>query len=149
MLEFKPITRNDLDELTKMYIETFNAEPWNDQWTEETAGRRLRQMIRREGFCGVSARLDGVLCGMILGFQEQYFDGIVFEIKEFCVKNSIRGKGIGSGILSYFESQLNERNIKRILLLTSRGEQTEQFYKKHGYEACDDMVLMDKPGRGF
>lgn len=146
MLEFKPIVSDDLEELTNMYIETFNAEPWNDRWTEDTAGKRLQQMINREEFYGVSARLDGQLCGMILGFREQYFDGIVFEIKEFCVKNSIRGQGIGSRILEYFESRLNEEQIKRILLLTSRGEQTEAFYNKHGYHACDDMVLMGKPG---
>ena len=69
-----------------MYVETFNAPPWNDAWTEETAGKRLGQMAAAETFYGICAFEEEVLCGMVLGFSEQFYDGVLFEIKEFCVK---------------------------------------------------------------
>ncbi|MCA5964178.1 hypothetical protein LC724_32955 [Blautia sp. RD014234] len=56
MLTYKEIEKEDLASLAAMYVETFNAPPWNDAWTPETAGTRLRQMAEAETFTG-SARM--------------------------------------------------------------------------------------------
>ena len=50
MLTYKEIEKEDLASLAAMYVETFNAPPWNDAWTPETAG------TRRKPFTG-SARM--------------------------------------------------------------------------------------------
>lgn len=47
------MTLDMLDELAQIYVETFNTEPWNDQWKVETARRRLFQMIQVEDFDGM------------------------------------------------------------------------------------------------
>ena len=45
MLEYKIITLYDVNDLAKMYVETFNSEPWNDRWTIDTASkRRLKRL---------------------------------------------------------------------------------------------------------
>lgn len=31
---------------------------------------------------------------MILGSEEQFYNGIMFNIKEFCVRNEMRNRGI-------------------------------------------------------
>jgi len=41
MLEYKNISLDDVNDLAEMYVETFNAEPWNDKWTIYTASKRL------------------------------------------------------------------------------------------------------------
>nr|WP_243122875.1 GNAT family N-acetyltransferase [Haloimpatiens lingqiaonensis] len=102
-MKFEEITLLDINELSNMYVETFNSPPWNDEWSIETASKRLYQMINCESFYGIKAYQQEILCGMILGSQEQFYNGIMFNIKEFCVKNEMRNKGIGTKILTEFE----------------------------------------------
>ena len=44
MLTYKEIEKEDLASLAAMYVETFNAPPWNDAWTRRRRETRLRQM---------------------------------------------------------------------------------------------------------
>ena len=144
MLEYKIITLDDVKDLAEMYVETFNSEPWNDKWTIDTASKRLHQMINVEDFCGILARKNGTLCGMILGSKEQYFDGMMLNIKEFCIKNEMRGQGLGTEIFKEFEMRMKEEGISEIILFTSKGDYTEHFYHKQGLETYDGLTLMGK-----
>ena len=144
MLEYKIIALDDVNDLAKMYVETFNSEPWNDRWTIDTASKRLHQMINVEDFFGILARKNDLLCGMILGSKEQFFDGIMLNIKEFCVKNEMRGQGIGTEIFIEFEDRMKEEGVNEIILFTSRGDYTEHFYHKHGLKSYSELTLMGK-----
>jgi hypothetical protein len=96
MLTYKEITINDIADLSEIFIETFNAPPWNNELTMDTASKRLSQMINVEDFYGLCAYKENVLCGLILGSKEQMHNGITFNIREFCVRNSMRSQGIGA-----------------------------------------------------
>ena len=52
--------------------------------------------------------------------------------------------GIGSKLLDRIHKEIKSKGIDRIILLTSRTDGTEGFYKKHGFESFDDMVIMGK-----
>ena len=80
-LEFDDIIESDIPELASIYVETFNSPPWNDEWTIETASKRLGQMIHCEGFYGLKVYKDTILCGLILGNEEQYFRNNFIYIK--------------------------------------------------------------------
>ena len=144
MIEFKEITNQDVVDIAEMYVETFNSSPWNDEWTIGTASKRLCQMINVEDFYGLCAYKQDRLCGMILGSKEQFFDGIMFNIKEFCVRNNFRGQGIGTDILKEFESRLKQQGIKEVILFTSRNDGTEGFYRKRDLKTYNNMVMMGK-----
>lgn len=144
MLEFKEITQAHIDALSVLFAETFNAPPWNESWSAEAAKKRLHQLICVEDFYGICAYSGQELCGLILGSSEQYFDGMTFQIKEFCVKNSLRGKNLGSQLLDEFEFRLKQQGIIRVTLLTVRHNATEGFYSRRGYAPCTDMILMEK-----
>lgn len=144
MTVFKQIEIEDTDELAEIYVESFNAYPWNDRWTVETASKRLHQMINCESFYGIKAYIDLNLCGMILGNEEQFYNGVVFNIKEFCIKNSLRGNGIGTEIFKEFEKRLKLRNIDEIILCTLKNENTEGFYNKMGLKSNSQMTVMGK-----
>lgn len=143
-MRFKKIDLFSIKDLAAIYVETFNAPPWNDEWTIETASKRLHQMVNCEGFYGIMAYQDEELCGMILGSEEQFYNGVMFNIKEFCVKNEMRSRGIGTKILVEFEKQLKEKQILEIILFTSRDDGTERFYQKRGLESYNGMVMMGK-----
>ena len=143
-MRFEKINLLDIEKLARVYVETFNSPPWNDEWTIETASKRLHQMINCEGFYGLMAYQDDELCGMILGSEEQFFDGVTFNIKEFCVNNEMRNRGIGTKIFEEFEKKLKEKYITKIFLFTSTSDRTEGFYKKRGLESYNGMVIMGK-----
>lgn len=143
-MDYKEISIIQINELAKMYVDTFNCEPWNDKWTMETAEKRLSQMINVEDFYGISAYKQGELCGMILGSKEQFYDGVMFNIKEFCVRNGMRGQGIGSDIFKEFQIKLKASGVTEIILFTSRGDYTEHFYHKQGLESYNGLTFMGK-----
>lgn len=143
-MDFIEIDQQDIPGLTSMYIKTFNSSPWNDEWTVDTASKRLHQLINCEGFYGLKAFEDNILCGMILGSEEQFYNGIMFNIKEFCVENDRREKGIGTQILAEFEKRLRDKGVNEIILFTSREDGTEGFYKKRGFHSIETMVMMGK-----
>lgn len=143
-MEFKEITIDEIEIITNIFVETFNAPPWNDKWTIDTASKRLRQMIAYQDFYGIVAYMDGQPSGFILGHEEQYYNGIHFNIKEFCVKNEMRSLGFGKKIFDEFEKRLKLRGISQIVLLTLKGETTEGFYQKRGLETYGDMIIMGK-----
>lgn len=144
MITYKDMKITDIKDLAPMYVETFNSEPWNDKWTLESASKRLQQMINVEDFYGMCAYDEGTLCGMILGSKEQFYDGIMFNIKEFCIRNGMRGKGVGTMIFKEFEKTLKTQGVNEIILFTSRGDFTQHFYHKQGAHDIDELVFMGK-----
>ncbi len=141
---FKEIDISFLNDLVEIFIEAFNSEPWNDEWTIDSASKRLHQMIRCDGFYGLAAYSEDKLVGLILGNCEYYYNGIDFVVKEFCVDKNIKGKGIGSMLLEEFTKRLKDKEIRRIILNTCKGEATEGFYIRKGFDTIEDMICMSK-----
>lgn len=144
MITYKEMNLENLDEIVDMYIESFNCEPWNDKWTKETAYKRLHAMINVEDFYGICAYKDEVMCGMILGCKEQYYNGIMFNLREFCVRNSLRGSGIGQKMIDELENRLKIQGVTEMILYTIKDDKTEGFYKKCGYKTYNSMTVMGK-----
>lgn len=143
-LHYKEVTLDSLDELAHLYVETFNAEPWNDEWTISTAAKRLHQMINTEDSYGLCVYQNGVICGAIIGRMEQFYNGIMFNIEEFWVKNDMRGCGIGTQMFSEFEKRLKEKQVNEIILFTSKGDLTEHFYHKQNMKTNPNIIIMEK-----
>ena len=141
---FSGINISELDLYTKLFIEVFNKEPWNDNWTTETASKRLNQFINVETFDGLSLWNDGNLVGVIMGRSEQYYDGVYFQIQEFYVDNNVQGKGYGTLLLNEFEDRLKKKGVVNINLITIRNIKTEGFYVKKGYTVDNNMCFMNK-----
>ena len=141
-MDYRKITIEDLSELAKIYAETFNSDPWYDKWTQKTAENRLSQMINNGGFFGIVSYIEEGITGMILGEEEQYFDGVIFNIKEFCVKNELRGKGIGTELLAEFERNLKGMGIRETVLMTNLED--EEFYKKRGFHRSRGVIYLGK-----
>jgi len=144
MVKYKELKKEHIKEIAEIYVDAFNSEPWNDEWTIESASKRISQMINCEGFDGLVAYEDDKLIGMILGNHEYYYNGMHFNIKEFCVDLKLRSKGMGSKLFEEFIKRLKSRGIDEVILLTSKTEGTEGFYKKHGFKSFEGMIIMGK-----
>lgn len=141
-MDYREIVLEDIQELAKIYAETFNSDPWYDKWTRKTAEKRLYQMANNGGFFGILSYDESGITGMIMGESEQYFDGVIFNVKEFCVKNELRGKGIGTELLAEFERRLKEMGIRETVLMTNLED--EEFYKKRGFHRSRGIIYMGK-----
>jgi ribosomal protein S18 acetylase RimI-like enzyme len=144
MIVYKELIREHINEIAEIYVDAFNCEPWNDEWTIESASKRISQMMNCEGFDGLIVCEDEKILGMILGNHEHYYNGMHFHIKEFCVDLNLRGKGVGAQLIEEFTQRLKYKGIDEIILCTSRGDVTEGFYRKHGFKSFEGMVMMGK-----
>lgn len=141
---YKRISEDMLVEIVELFIESFNSLPWNDNWTTETACKRLYPLVHTEGFWGLCAYLDSKMCGFVMGVFEQYCDEVEFSIREFAVKNTGRGQGLGSQLFKELEKDLTKMGVKRIKLLTLKGNLTERFYEKNGFHTNSKIAYMHK-----
>ena len=89
-MEYRTIDNDNIGILAEIFTDSFNDRPWNDEWTNDTAKIRLEQMLSGSAAYGFAAYENGELCGLAIGCFEQYYDGIVFNLREFCVKNTLR-----------------------------------------------------------
>src|SRR5690606_1917790 len=65
----RELDATDLPEATRLYVRVFNAPPWNDQWTEATAGTRLRQTLQTPGALGLAIRDADRIIGVAIGYE--------------------------------------------------------------------------------
>ncbi len=111
-------------EYAELFVSVFNAEPWNDSWTKETAQIRIEDMMETNTFIGKALYADNDLKGLIWGQKKQYYNGTHFHIEEFCVKTSEQNKGFGSTLLKALEEALSKIGVSNIYLMTSKGDKT-------------------------
>ena len=131
-----------ITEYAELFVSVFNSEPWNDSWTKETALIRIENMMRTNTFIGKAIYFEDNLKGIIWGQKEQYYNGMHFQIQEFCVKTGEQNKGYGSALLQALENELSEIGIVNIYLITSKGKKTEDYYSRRGFVTSDQMILM-------
>ncbi len=144
ILQYRVFTTADIPLAAELYVHAFNAPPWNDQWTTETASKRLTQMLNRDSAYGLLAYDEDGLCGLIVGDEEQFYDGPQFQIREFCVDNSRRGQGLGTAIYRELEQRMKQRGVVTMLLYTLRHPATEGFYRRQGFVEAEELALMCK-----
>ncbi|WP_432665723.1 GNAT family N-acetyltransferase [Wukongibacter baidiensis] len=138
------IEDKDLKECARLYVNVFNAEPWNDKWTIETAYNRLHDIYVSPKFAGIKYVEEGIIKGAVFGNCEQWYEGMHFNIREMFVTNELQGKGIGSKMLKSLEERIQEFGVNTIILFTEKNCHTDRFYRKNGFNELDFMSMMEK-----
>jgi aminoglycoside 6'-N-acetyltransferase I len=135
---------SDLKECTDLFINVFNKEPWNDNWTQEYAEQYLNDYVSTPGFFGVIAEERSKIKGFIFGIRKKWWSGDEYFINEMCVAIETQRSGIGTCLLNYLENKLQDEQINRITLLTNKGIPAEGFYKKNGFTEIDRLIFLSK-----
>lgn len=138
------LNETHLKECSLIYIDTFNEEPWHDNWDEVSSYNRLDEIYRTPGFIGLVVIENEKVLGAIFGNLETWFEGYMYNLKEMFVEKSSKGNGLGSILFSHLEEALKNHKVTSISLFTSKGDLTEKFYLKNGCETEDDMIMMCK-----
>ena len=144
-MAFAVLTEAHIPLLAELYVETYNAPPWNDAWTTPLATKRLDEMICCRDAYGLACLDDhGAIVGMVVGSSETYYNCTQFFIKDFFIIPAIQGQGFGTALLAELELRLRHMGIEKTYLFTAKGGQTERYYHHHGYTSWNGMVLMGK-----
>ena len=142
--EIHDLTQKHLDECARLFVEVFNSEPWNDNWTFETAKLLLLQILNTPGCLGLILQQESIIVGFVIGCCEQRDKGERFYLKEICVRSHQQRQGIGTKLIQHLIYKLNEVGIHLIYLLTLKNEYTETFYFKNGFQSSPRMIMMTK-----
>ena len=133
--------RDHLEECARLLVATFNAEPWNDEWTLDTAKKELTWTMGVPGFVGLVSLDEGVVA-FATGYREPDDRREVFYLKTFCVKPVAQGTGVGSRLLGHLREHLDKGGVNTIYLITHKGTPAEAFYRKNGYSASSEDIVM-------
>jgi len=131
-------------ECSKLFLKTFNAQPWNDKWTPDTAFKRLHDIFLSPNFEGISYFEDGEIKGAVFGYKEQYYDGVHYNLKELFISTDLQGKSVGSKLIQELEKRLLGLGVTNILLFTLKGTRASNFYLKNNFSECNNMTIMSK-----
>ncbi|MBM7613974.1 GNAT family N-acetyltransferase [Alkaliphilus hydrothermalis] len=135
--------KEDLMKYAELYVELFNAEPWNDRWTVATAYKRLENIYNTPHFVGMKYLESGEIKGAIFGNCQQWYLGMHYNLMEMFVVADSQGKGIGASLMMTLETELKLLGVNTIILFTSKDE-TDVFYKKQGFKELGFMCMMEK-----
>jgi len=142
-ITIKNMTKENIADYAKLYMSVFNSPPWNDSWSEETAVRRISEIMSSDTFIGKAAYIDDELMGIIMGQCEQGDISVQFHLLEFFVKVSAQNNGIGTSLMNELKTELKSQGITHIYLITSHGEKTEGFYSRRGFRTVSEIVMVN------
>ena len=92
-MEIRKISKSDLKELAKLMVSVYNAPPWNDKWTVETALESLTDISDFLKFLGNVIVDENKIIGTIIGHIRRYATESTFYIDEFFVSEEYRRAG--------------------------------------------------------
>jgi aminoglycoside 6'-N-acetyltransferase I len=140
---FEPITSaNILSKCASLLVEVYNAEPWNDNWSQETAMKKLQYAFDCPNFVGFVAMQGEKLVGCLVGNIEPNYDSKYLYLRDMFVSVQSQRMGIGTQLLAAMKTDLKAKNIRDCIFFTSQKFYTFDFYKKNGFELMGDMAMM-------
>lgn len=141
-MEYKIVDDRDLKGLAKAMAGAYSEEPWNENWSEERAIRRVKAIMGNFEALGLAATDNGQIVGGLLGYVDPYADEDFFYISELFVIPERKKSGIGKALINELEKVLKSKNISVIQLMSI--EPNEVFYGKCGLGKDDVSVLFKR-----
>lgn len=139
-MEIRKISKSDLGELAKLMVDVYNAPPWNDKWTVETALESLNDISEFPKFFG-NVIVDGnKIIGGIIGHIRRYASESTFYIDEFFIAEKYRGTGLAKKLYQTSIKELQQRGVSGAFFTTLKNSRAYNFYLKQGAWDLEDSA---------
>lgn len=139
-MEIRKISKSDLEELAKLMVSIYNAPPWNNKWTSETAMESLSDILAFPKFFG-NVIVDGdKIIGAIIGHIRKYGSESTFYIDEFFISEEYRGTGLAKELYQTSIKQLKQKGISGAFFTTLKNSRAYYFYVKQGAWDLEDSA---------
>ncbi len=134
-----------LPSVVDVFVDVFNAEPWNDRWTTGDATRRLSDLRATPGFEGAALLVDGTLTAFVGGYRQRWWDGTDHcYIAELAVRRRAQRSGHGSRLLRAYLDRLGD--VTSFYLLTDVEGPATEFYRAAGFRPARRRHMLTRPG---
>lgn len=135
---------NDIYSVLPLYIDYYNNHE-DCCWTEETAGRRIRQVLSMTDSYSLIMRDEkGCAIGFVMGFFKQYDDIVGYTLEEIVISADRQHKGLGRRLLDEIEKRVREKGASSIELQAVNDEMHERYYGNAGYRNAANFVMKVK-----
>ena len=125
-------TVEDIPSLAQTMVLAYSEAPWNENWTEERAQRRVRAILGNYEGLGLVAVENETVVGGLLGYVYPYAEEDFFFVSEIFVIPEMKKHGVGKKLMTELEKVLAEKGIHVIQLISI--DDNETFYNKCGLE---------------
>ena len=139
----REMTTEDIQKVLPLYISYYNNQE-GSCWTEETAGKRIRQVLTIEGAYSLILEEDDSAIGFAMGYFKQYDDIVGYTLEEIIIAHEEQNKGLGSAFLKELETRVQEKGASCVELQAVSDELHERYYGKNGYKNAKNFVMKVK-----
>ena len=140
----KPITIEHVDRYGEIYAKAFSGEPWNDPWETDDAIIHVKELLESKQSYGLEYVVEGEVAGFILGTSMLFHYGRMFEINDLAVDPAFQGRGIATELIERCISDMKDRGIAGINLITEAEGFLPKFYERYGFTLETRVILMGK-----
>ena len=131
-MEYRVVTNTDINQLAKAMSMAYSEEPWNENWSEERAVRRVKAILGNYQAIGLAAVDNEQIVGGLLGYVDPYADEDFFFVSELFVIPEQKKRGIGRQLLTELDKELKEKHVSVVQLISI--DYNEVFYHKCGLD---------------
>ena len=142
-MKYREMTTADIETVLPLYISYYN-EHEDCCWTEESAGKRIHQVLSIEDSFSLILEKNDSVIGFAMGYFKQYDDIIGYTLEEIVVAYEYQNKGIGSTFLFELEQMVREKGASCVELQAVNDEHHERYYGKAGYKNAKNFVMKVK-----
>jgi aminoglycoside 6'-N-acetyltransferase I len=139
-----PITTENIDDCTAVYLKAYNCPPWNYHWSYEKARSYLLEYMSCKQFIGFALYDEDKVAGAVFAHSKTWWTNQQLMIDEFFVSQEKQRKGYGKTMLAHCDQYAADQQIKSIVLMTNKYMPSFMFYNKEGYTATEQYVFMFK-----
>lgn len=134
--------KQDIPAVIPLYLHYYNGQ--GDMWTEETAYRRIWQVLGAPDSYCLLAEENGAVLGFAIGHFETYSDLIAYDLVEIVIAGDRQNTGLGTAFMQELERRVRELGAAMIQLQAVNDEMHNHFYSKLGYYNAENLIIKAK-----
>jgi len=134
----------DFQQVCKIFMQTFNLPPWNDENTLVTARIYLQELLDNRRFFGFTIWENDSLAGFVFCHARYNWRGDDTTIDIMCVSPDYQRKGYGTILVNTVEQYAKENSLGGVGLSTSLNTPAFSFYEKLGFKHHKDAAVMGR-----
>lgn len=142
-MEYVNLTDENIALVVRNYVEYYNT--YEDGcWTYEKAYKRIHQvMTTPDAECLVQYD-NGKMTGFVMEYYKEFDDLKSYFLEEIVIFAEYQNKEYGTAFLKELEAVVRRNGVEHIELISVNDEHHMHFYKKLGFYAASNLVMMGK-----
>ncbi|MDD6794158.1 MAG: GNAT family N-acetyltransferase [Clostridiaceae bacterium] len=137
MSEIFKINDSNIEVSTKIYMETYSKEPWNEEYNFKDVKSYISRFLSIENNRGWILYDGNKAIGVVLGIIIPTTRKDYFRIEDLCIVPDKQHIGYGSEFIKIISSELKSYDVDSIILNTVGDFPAYKFYLKNNFKDID------------